>query len=152
MSYRRPISWRRLRAASDTTLSRKGAKLPLFSGASERLEGLCGLVLGRASFEIARDRDASTGTHLAEESVRRRTDPTTAAVPLYRCVVELRLSDGQSEVMAGDRLQRTLARSPLVEGTIRRSPRLSFLDSFRFVHPEGDAIFVNTSAFVGTNP
>jgi len=60
MSYRSPISWRRLRAASDTTLSRKGAKLPLFRGASERLEGLCSLVLGRTGFEIARDRNVLT--------------------------------------------------------------------------------------------
>ena len=36
MSCRRPISKRPLRAASDTTLSRTGAKLPLFRGASER--------------------------------------------------------------------------------------------------------------------
>jgi hypothetical protein len=59
------------------------------------VEGLCSLVLGQTSFEIARDRNANKGTHLAEESVRRRSDPTTDAVPLNRCVVELRPSNGQ---------------------------------------------------------
>ena len=59
------------------------------------MEGLCSLVLGQTSFEIARDRNANKGTHLAEESVRRRSDPTTDAVPLNRCVVELRPSNGQ---------------------------------------------------------
>ena len=43
------------------------------------MEGLCSLVLGQTSFEIARDRNANKGTHPAEESVRRRSDPTTDA-------------------------------------------------------------------------
>lgn len=61
MSYREAFSQRRIQAASDTTLSRKGEKLPL-----------C--------------RNANEGTELADESVPRRSEPPQL---LYRCCVEL---------------------------------------------------------------
>jgi hypothetical protein len=52
------------------------------------------LVLEQTSFEIARDRTANKGTHLAESRYVVEVTPTTTAVPLYRCVVELRPGDG----------------------------------------------------------
>jgi hypothetical protein len=40
--------------------------------------------LGQTSFEIPHDRNANKGTPPVEESVRRRSGPTTAAVPMRR--------------------------------------------------------------------
>lgn len=85
------------------------------------------MVLGQTSFEIARDRNANTGT------VRRRSDPTTSAVPLYRCVVELRPSNGQSGSYGRRPTLTDVSQKSSFEDIIRRSPRSSFMDSFRIV-------------------
>jgi hypothetical protein len=76
--------------ALDTTLSRNGAKLPAFGGASSGWRPFALLISSQNSLEIARDRNANDGAQPAEESVPRRTDLLQL---LYRFGVELRLNN-----------------------------------------------------------